>query len=53
MELTSKGTAPVFDSVALIPVKDVFENGLQAITTKQKTAEQVAKDMQAAQDKAK
>ncbi|GAA3405932.1 extracellular solute-binding protein [Paenibacillus hodogayensis] len=53
MELTGKGTAPVFDSVAPIAVKDVFENGLQAITTKQKTAEQVAKEMQAAQDKAK
>jgi raffinose/stachyose/melibiose transport system substrate-binding protein len=52
IELTNKGTAPVFDAVALIPVKDVIENGLQAITTKQKTAEQVAKEMQAAQEKA-
>ncbi|WP_245954388.1 extracellular solute-binding protein [Paenibacillus flagellatus] len=53
IELTNKGTSPVFDAVALIPVKDVIENGLQAITTKQKTAEQVAKEMQAAQEKAK
>jgi hypothetical protein len=34
-------------------VKDALENGIQAITTKQKTAEQIAKEMQDAVDKTK
>ncbi|WJH33634.1 extracellular solute-binding protein [Paenibacillus aurantius] len=53
LALTKNGSAPVFDSVMPAAVKDVLENGIQAITTKQKTAEQLAKDMQDAQDKSK
>lgn len=51
MDLTSNGIAPVFDSVAPIAVKDAIENGLQYVTIGQKTAEQVAQDMQAAIEK--
>lgn len=46
--LTSNGTAPVFDSIVPIAVKDAIENGLQAVTIGQKTAQQVAEEMQAA-----
>ncbi|MEK3914350.1 extracellular solute-binding protein [Paenibacillus sp. FSL H7-0331] len=53
LELTKNGDALVFDSVMPAPVKDVIENGLQAITMGQKTPEQVAQDMQAAIEKIK
>lgn len=53
MQLTQNGSALVFDSVMPAAVKDTLENGIQAITTKQKTAEQIAKDMQDAMDKSK
>jgi raffinose/stachyose/melibiose transport system substrate-binding protein len=53
LQLTQNGSALVFDSVMQPAVKDALENGLQAITTKQKTAEQVAKEMQDAVDKSK
>ncbi|MCZ8515180.1 extracellular solute-binding protein [Paenibacillus filicis] len=53
LQLTQNGSALVFDSVMQPTVKDVIENGIQAITTKQKTAEQLAKEMQDAVDKTK
>ncbi|NHN31448.1 ABC transporter substrate-binding protein [Paenibacillus agricola] len=53
LELTKTGDALVFDSVMPPTVKDVIENGLQAITMGQKTPEQIAQDMQAAMDKVK
>lgn len=53
IDLTKNGDALVFDSVMPATVKDVIENGLQAITMKQKTPEQVAQEMQAAMDKVK
>lgn len=53
LKLTQNGSALVFDSVMQPAVKDALENGIQAITTKQKTAEQVAKEMQDAVDKTK
>ncbi|WP_187273992.1 extracellular solute-binding protein [Paenibacillus sp. N3.4] len=51
MQLTKNGSALVFDGTMHTTVKDVLMNGIQAITTKQKTAEQVAKEMQDAVDK--
>ncbi|MFC5447391.1 extracellular solute-binding protein [Paenibacillus aestuarii] len=53
LELTKSGDALVFDSVMPAGVKDAIENGLQAITMKQKTPEQIAKEMQDAMDKVK
>ncbi|MBB3126130.1 raffinose/stachyose/melibiose transport system substrate-binding protein [Paenibacillus rhizosphaerae] len=53
MELTSKGTAPVFDSVIPTQVVDVMQNGLQALTVGHGTPEQVAKDVQEAFDNMK
>lgn len=50
--LTSgKGTGKIFDQTLSKQVSEVLQNGLQSITIKQKTAEQVAKEMQAEQDK--
>jgi raffinose/stachyose/melibiose transport system substrate-binding protein len=53
LSLTQNGSALVFDSVMQPGVKDSLENGIQAIITKQKTAEQIAKEMQDAVDKTK
>ncbi|WP_274651236.1 extracellular solute-binding protein [Paenibacillus humicola] len=53
MELTSHGTAPVFDSIIPTQVNDVFENGIQAITVGGETPEQVAKETQEAVDNMK
>ncbi|MDD9268971.1 extracellular solute-binding protein [Paenibacillus sp. GCM10023248] len=53
LQLTKSGDALVFDSVMPASVKDAIENGLQAITMKQKTPEQIAKEMQDAMDKVK
>jgi raffinose/stachyose/melibiose transport system substrate-binding protein len=53
LELTKSGDALVFDSVMPAAVKDSIENGLQAITMKQKTPEQIAKEMQDVMDKVK
>lgn len=53
MELTSHGTAPVFDGVVPLQVTDVIQNGLQALTLQQGTAEQVAQDTQSAYDNMK
>jgi raffinose/stachyose/melibiose transport system substrate-binding protein len=53
LALTKSGDALVFDSVMPAAVKDAIENGLQAITMKQKTPEQIAKEMQDAMDKVK
>ncbi|WP_248927285.1 extracellular solute-binding protein [Paenibacillus hamazuiensis] len=53
LKLTQNGSALVFDSVMQPAVKDALENGIQAIITKQKTAEQIAKEMQDAVDKGK
>lgn len=46
LELMSHGATPVYDSVISPEVKASLENGLQAITTGQSTAEEVAEDMQ-------
>lgn len=46
-ELTSHGTAPVFDAVINTQAAKEFENGLQAITVGRGTAEKVAEDTQA------
>lgn len=46
LELMSHGATPVYDSVISPEVKAALENGLQAITTKQSTAEKVAEEMQ-------
>ncbi len=46
-ELTSHGTAPVFDAVIPTQAAKEFENGLQALTVGRSTPEQVAKDAQA------
>ncbi|TDF93031.1 extracellular solute-binding protein [Paenibacillus piri] len=53
LKLTQNGSALVFDAVMQPAVKDSIENGIQAIITKQKTAEQVAKELQEAVDKSK
>jgi|GEM_PF-153993 len=53
LKLTQNGSALVFDSVMQPAVKDAMENGLQAIITKQKTPEQIAKELQDAVDKSK
>ncbi|WP_028560512.1 extracellular solute-binding protein [Paenibacillus pinihumi] len=51
LELTKNGSAVVFDSVMQPALKDAMENGIQAILTKQKTPEQVAKELQDTMDK--
>ncbi|BBI33762.1 ABC transporter substrate-binding protein [Cohnella abietis] len=53
MALTGNGTSPVFDSVIPTQVTSVMQNGLQAITVGRMTAEQLAKDVQAALDNMK
>ncbi|MCM3635069.1 ABC transporter substrate-binding protein [Paenibacillus camelliae] len=45
-ELTSNGTAPVFDAVINTQAAKEFENGLQALTVGRGTPEEVAKDTQ-------
>jgi len=45
-ELTSNGTAPVFDAVINTQAAKEFENGLQALTVGRGTPEDVAKDTQ-------
>ncbi|GIN71583.1 sugar ABC transporter substrate-binding protein [Bacillus sp. J14TS2] len=46
LELTSQGISPVYDSVVSPELKTTLEDGLQAITTGQKSAEDVSKEMQ-------
>lgn len=50
LELTNKGTAPVFDSVIPTQVVDVMQNGLQALTVGRGTPEELAADVQKAFD---
>ncbi|MDN4067058.1 extracellular solute-binding protein [Paenibacillus vini] len=50
LELTGNGTAPVFDSVIPTQVVDVLQNGLQALTVKHGTPEELAKEVQEAFD---
>ncbi|RCX22628.1 carbohydrate ABC transporter substrate-binding protein (CUT1 family) [Fontibacillus phaseoli] len=50
LELTGNGTAPVFDSVIPTQVVDVLQNGLQALTVKHGTPEDLAKEVQEAFD---
>jgi raffinose/stachyose/melibiose transport system substrate-binding protein len=47
IQLNSTGTTQVYDSVIPAEVKDVLENGLQAITMGAKTPEKVAAEVQA------
>jgi raffinose/stachyose/melibiose transport system substrate-binding protein len=53
MALTAKGDAYVFDSIIPVNIVDMVQNGIQAITIKQTTPEQLAKDMQSAMDNIK
>lgn len=53
MALTSNGSTRVFDSVIPTQPSKEFENGLQALTIKHGTPEDVAKDTQAALDNLK
>jgi raffinose/stachyose/melibiose transport system substrate-binding protein len=53
LELTKNGDAFVFDSVMPAAVNSVIENGLQAITMKQKSPAEIAQEMQTALDKTK
>jgi len=53
IELNSKGTAMIIDQTIATSVNESLQNGLQSILTKQRTAEQIAAEMQAAQDKLK
>lgn len=46
-ELTSNGTAPVFDAIINTQAAKEFENGLQALTVGRGTPEKVAEDTQA------
>ncbi|MHA6484970.1 ABC transporter substrate-binding protein [Paenibacillus sp. strain BS8-2] len=50
LELTGKGTAPVFDSIIPTQVVSVIQNGLQALTVGRGTPEEVAADTQEAMD---
>lgn len=50
LELTGKGTAPVFDSIIPTQVVDVVQNGIQALTVGRGTPEKVAQDAQEAID---
>lgn len=53
LELTNKGTAPVFDSVIPTQVTDVMQNGLQALTIGRGTPEELAQEVQEAFDNMK
>ncbi|MEC0311167.1 extracellular solute-binding protein [Paenibacillus lautus] len=53
LELTNKGTAPVFDSVIPTQVTDVMQNGLQALTIGRGTPEELAQEVQEAFDSMK
>jgi raffinose/stachyose/melibiose transport system substrate-binding protein len=46
IELTSHGTAPVYDAVLPAGLTDIINNGLQAITTGTMTPKQLAEEMQ-------
>ncbi|GLX69762.1 extracellular solute-binding protein [Paenibacillus glycanilyticus] len=50
LDLTGKGTAPVFDSIIPTQVVSVIQNGLQALTIGRGTPQEVAQDTQAAMD---
>lgn len=50
LELTGKGTAPVFDSIIPTQVVSVIQNGLQALTVGRGSPQEVAQDTQAAMD---
>jgi raffinose/stachyose/melibiose transport system substrate-binding protein len=46
IELTSRGTAPVYDATLPVGLTDIINNGLQAITIGSMTPEQLAEEMQ-------